>query len=83
MYSPFDLELRNDTPDIVINRLPVTEQRIVSDFFDSFVIKREPHKLILVKLGNTSKKDLIDIFRNRFDEIIEQISVEDMVLLRR
>jgi predicted nuclease of predicted toxin-antitoxin system len=81
------LELGNETPDKAINRLSVTEQRIVvtkdSDFFDSFVIKNEPYKLILVKLGNTSKKELLDIFKNRFEEIIGQITAENMVLLRK
>ena len=82
-----DLELGNETPDKVINRVSVAEKRVVitkdSDFFDSFVVRKEPYKLVLVKLGNTSKKDLIDIFTSQFNEIIEQLKTENLVLLRK
>ncbi len=82
-----DLELGNDTPDKIINKISVTEQRILitkdSDFFDSFLVRNEPYKLILVKLGNTSKNDLIKFFDHRFMEIIEKIKVQTMILLSR
>jgi predicted nuclease of predicted toxin-antitoxin system len=82
-----DLELGNDTTDKMINQISVAEKRIVitkdSDFFDSFIIKKEPYKLIFVKLGNTSKKELIQFFYDRFTEIIEKIKVEDMMLLSK
>ncbi len=82
-----DLESGNDTTDKIINQISVAEQRIVitkdSDFFDSFIVKKEPYKLIFVKLGNTSKKELIQFFHDRFSEIIEKIKVEDMILLSR
>ena len=55
-----DLELGNETPDRIINAISVTDQRVVitkdADFLDSLILKNEPYKLILVKLGNTSKK---------------------------
>lgn len=80
-----DLEQGNDTPDKIISQISISEQRILitkdSDFFDGFIIKGEPYKLILVKLGNTSKKDLIQYFHIHFEEIIEKINVEEMVLL--
>ena len=82
-----DLESGNDTTDKIINQISVADQRIVitkdSDFFDNFIIKKEPYKLIFVKLGNTSKKELIQFFDDRFAEIIEQIKVEDMILLSK
>lgn len=37
----------------------------------------------MVKLGNTSKHELIQIFTTRFEEIICKIKVENMILLRR
>lgn len=47
-----DLPLGNRTPDTVINDLSVNEQRVVvtkdSDFVDSFVLRQEPQKLLLV-----------------------------------
>ncbi len=82
-----DLELGNDTPDKIINKISVAEQRILvtkdSDFFDSLIIKNEPYKLIMVKLGNTSKQELIQFFNNRFDDIIEKIKAENMILLSK
>ena len=82
-----DLELGNDTPDKIINKISVAEQRILitkdSDFYDSLIIKKEPWKLIMVKLGNTSKKELIQFFKDNFNEIIEKIKVENMLLLSK
>ncbi len=65
----------------------LAEQRIVitkdGDFLESFIVKNEPYKLILVKLGNTSKNELLQFFSDRFDEIIEKIKIESMVLLSK
>jgi len=65
----------------------VAEQRVIitrnSDFFKSFIVKKEPYKLIMVKPGNTSKKELPEFFKNKFAEIIEKIKVEDMILLAK
>lgn len=48
-----DLRLGNNTPDKIINQLSVSEKRIVitkdSDFYNSFIVKNEPYKWILVK----------------------------------
>jgi predicted nuclease of predicted toxin-antitoxin system len=81
-----DLESGNETSDKIINTISVAEQRILitkdSDFFDSFIEKKEPYK-ILVKLGNTSRNELIKFFSDRFTEIIEQIKLEDMILLSK
>ena len=82
----FDLELGNKTPDRLINQISIQEKRIVitkdSDFFYSQMIKKEPYKLILVKLGNISKKDLLQFFNNHFDEIILNIRKEDLLLIK-
>ncbi len=82
-----DLDMGNNTPDKVINTISVNEQRILiikdSDFFDSFMIRNEPYKLILVKMGNASKKELIQFFHEKFGEIIEKLKKEDMILLSK
>jgi predicted nuclease of predicted toxin-antitoxin system len=79
--------LGNNTPDKEINSVTVKEQRILitkdSDFFNSFIIKKEPYKLILVKLGNVSRKELILFFDEHFAEIIEKMKVEGMILLSK
>lgn len=82
-----DLPLGNTTPDKEINSISVIEQRILitkdSDFFNSFIIRKEPYKLILVKLGNVSRKELIQVFYEKFDEIIEKLKKENMILLNK
>jgi predicted nuclease of predicted toxin-antitoxin system len=82
-----DLEQRNDTPDGVINLISVSEQRVLitkdSDFYESFLIRQMPYKLILVKLGNTSKRELLEFFHNKFDEIIDKIEEQSMLLLTK
>jgi predicted nuclease of predicted toxin-antitoxin system len=82
-----DLEDKNYTPDNIINAISVAQQRIVItkdvDFLDSFIIKKQPFKLILVKLGNSSRKELLDFFSNKFDEIIEKNTLEEILLLTR
>lgn len=82
-----DLSEGNDTADKIINKISVTQQRILitkdSDFFHSFLIKHEPYKLILVKPGNTSKKELIQFFQDYFTDMIDRIKVEEMILLKK
>lgn len=82
-----DLLLGNDTPDEAINELSVSEQRIVvtkdGDFYDSFLLKKRPYKLLLIKLGNTSKTELIEFLKSRFDEIMERITNDSLVILKR
>ena len=82
-----DLEQGNETSDKIINKISIAEQRILitkdSDFYDSFIVRKEPYKLIIVKLGNISQKDIIRFFDSRFKEIVEKIKVEDMILLRK
>ena len=50
------------TTDQEINELSIRESRIVvtkdSDFVDSFVLKRQPHKLLHVTTGNIRNSEL-------------------------
>lgn len=83
----FDLELGNNTPDKIINKISTEEKRILitkdSDFFYSFIVKKEPYKLIFVKFGNTSKNELLNFFSERFSEIISKIQKQGIVLLTK
>ncbi|MEC4884839.1 MAG: DUF5615 family PIN-like protein, partial [Scytonema sp. PMC 1070.18] len=53
-----DLPLKNTTPDAEINALSIKENRIVitkdKDFLDSFLVNKQPFKLLLVTTGNIS-----------------------------
>jgi predicted nuclease of predicted toxin-antitoxin system len=70
-----DLPQGNRTGDSTINARSLAEERIVitkdADFVDSFILKRQPYKLLLVSTGNITNDDLIAIFA-RHIQIIEQ-----------
>ncbi len=58
----FDLPAGNATKDGPINQLSLTEQRVVvskdTDFFYSHLLQGRPWKLLLVRTGNISTRDL-------------------------
>ncbi len=78
-----DLPRKNKTKDAEISVLANKEDRIViskdADFLNSFLIKDEPRKLILVKTGNISNKQLIKIFENNFELLLEMISRSNLI----
>lgn len=51
------------------------------DFYDSFVLKHQPKKLILVRVGNIKIKDLKAIFENNFDKLLKLINYKDLVIV--
>ena len=61
-----DLLKKNRTKDIEIARVANEENRAVItkdiDFLELFLLKSEPKKLIMVKTGNISNKELINLF---------------------
>ena len=61
-----DLPKRNATSDDEISALSIKENRVViskdADFFDRYLVKVEPHKLIYVTTGNISTKALLLLF---------------------
>ncbi len=78
-----DLPLKNATSDEAINKISLAEQRVViskdSDFFYSHVLQQRPWKLLLVRTGNISTRDLIALFRHNFPLI--ETSLEEHALL--
>jgi len=73
----------NATSDTEITKLSLAEKRVViskdADFYDSFLQKAEPYKLLYLTTGNISTKALIRLFDLNFDQIIERISLDDVV----
>ena len=73
---------QNLSTDEEINLISMQEQRILitkdSDFYYSYLLKRTPHKLILLRIGNCSKAELISIFQQHFDKIENYISTAGM-----
>lgn len=63
----------NRTTDSEIVRLSLDEGRIVvtkdADFADSFVLRREPFKLLVVATGNMSNKKLRELFAKNIEAL--------------
>lgn len=82
-----DLIKGNNTTNKEINEISIAEKRFLitkdSDFYDSYLIKQQPYKLILVKLGNTSTKDLVNFFNEKYNDIIEAISYSSLLVLTK
>ena len=82
-----DLPLGNRTPDTVINDLSVNEQRVVvtkdSDFVDSFVLRQEPQKLLLVSTGNIRNTELLALFEANLEKITEGFNAFNFIEINR
>ena len=69
-----DLPKQNKTTDTEINTVSVQENWIVitknSDFFDSFLIRQEPYKLLLVTTGNITNTELGTLFRKDLSQLL-------------
>src|SRR5437016_4650303 len=67
----------NDTTDAEINRLSLSEIRIViskdGDFYDRFKAKKEPYKLLHVRTGNISNAKLIELFEKNIGTILREL----------
>lgn len=75
------LEKKNNTTDSEISSICINESRILvtkdTDFKFSHTKHKVPQKLILVTTGNIKNEELLKIFRENMDSIIEHISTYD------
>jgi predicted nuclease of predicted toxin-antitoxin system len=73
----------NDTSDAEINRLSLSEMRIViskdGDFYDSFTTNKQPYKLLHIRTGNISNSKLIDLFSKNIEAILREFEERDVV----
>ena len=78
-----DLPAQNLTADPEVIRVSMQDQRVViskdSDFYDSFVLRGQPHQLLMITTGNIVNKDLIAIFDRNLSQIIQLLSVHRVV----
>jgi predicted nuclease of predicted toxin-antitoxin system len=78
-----DLPLGNRTTDTVINQLSRNEERVVvtkdADFVDSFLLRQEPWKLLLVSTGNIRNAELIALFLANIEKISEGFDSFDFI----
>ena len=73
------------TTDSEIGKLSDKEERIVVtkdlDFFDSYILKSSPKKLLWISTGNIKNKVLIKLFEKNFKEIIKLFRSYNLVEL--
>jgi len=80
-----DLPDQNLTTDSEILALSMREQRMVitkdSDFLDNFIVRRQPHKLLLVTTGNIPNRVLLNLFQKHLPEttgLLDRYSVVEL-----
>lgn len=82
-----DLPLGNRTPDSAVNEISLRERRVVvtkdEDFVDSFLINRQPYKLLLVSTGNVSNAELEVLFHQNIEQIVESFDRYDFIEIDR
>jgi predicted nuclease of predicted toxin-antitoxin system len=82
-----DLPGSNRTQDEQINRLSLEQQWIVitkdKDFVNSFLIRGQPDKLLLLATGNITNSELEKLFLNHFDEIASLFESHRFIELNR
>lgn len=82
-----NLPLQNTTPDLEINSISIQQNRIVvtkdRDFLDSFLIRQEPYKLLLVTTGNITNTELVTLFRNKLPQLTQLFQEHSFIELNR
>ena len=82
-----ELSEGNLTSDKTINAISISELRIVitkdTDFYYSYLAKKEPYKLVLVKLGNMRLKDLKSYFEQNTRQIITLMQEHSFIILEQ
>jgi len=80
-----DLPRKNLSDDVEVINIAVQESRTMiskdRDFFDYFVLKGIPPKLLILTTGNIVNKDLLELFTLNFDHLeilLQQHSVVEM-----
>ena len=82
-----ELPNKNVTDDLEINLISLAEQRIViskdSDFYDRYLAKQEPYKLLYLTTGNIRNKDLIELFDKNLLLIIHSLQNGSVIELNQ
>lgn len=78
-----DLPEANRTTDASILALAARENRVVitkdADFVDSFMLRKQPEKLLLVSTGNVTNAELERILLSNFAVIVAALETADFV----
>lgn len=78
-----DLPNRDETEDDEIRLLADRIGYIVitkdADFYDSYILKNSPKRLLLISTGNIKNRQLLDLFRKNFQEIVGLFGYCDLI----
>jgi len=82
-----DLPDGNQTTDRALIDFSFSAQAVVvtkdSDFVESFLLRREPWKLLLVSTGNIGNNELVKLFETNIGQIANAFSTFDFLELNR
>lgn len=82
-----DLPDGNRTTDQTLITFSLTEQCVVvtkdSDFVESFLLRREPWKLLLVSTGNIGNDELLRLFQLNIAQLAESFNDFNFIELNR
>jgi len=77
----------NRTTDQALIKLSLADHAVLitkdSDFVQSFLLKREPWKLLLISTGNISNDELMKLFQMNIGQIARSLTAFDFVELNR
>jgi predicted nuclease of predicted toxin-antitoxin system len=78
-----ELPDKNKSQDGFITRLATDEQRVVitkdADFLESYILRKEPPKLLLIKTGNIRNRELISLFGRNMKLIVELFLLHSLI----
>jgi predicted nuclease of predicted toxin-antitoxin system len=81
------LPAQNQATDTFINDLSLREERVVvskdTDFYYSHLLQRKPWKLLLIRTGNMSTRDLKRLMQVHLPEVIAALEANSLVELHR
>lgn len=82
-----DLPHKNQTTDVEINAVSLRENRVVitkdADFINSFLLLRQPYKLLVVSTGNIPNVALEEIFIRNISAITSSLEAHHYIELTR
>lgn len=74
-------------PDGYICKRSMAEERVVitkdSDFFNTYLVKKQPYKLLYITTGNLRNRPLLDLFRASLTQLLNALENAEVVELNQ
>jgi predicted nuclease of predicted toxin-antitoxin system len=78
---------KNRTTDKEIISIALREERVVltkdSDFLESFILRNQPPKLVLIKTGNIENSLLLSILEKYLQQICKELLLHSLIEITR